>query len=136
MSTAKTLLPKIQGSPYFIKNSGRGYSQILFKPGYPLQAAELTTLQNIVNEQIKRFGNHIFEDGSVVSSEGGLTYDLDPNCDLFELAPGWSGEISEDDDVLVGAPEGNDFHVPGMGGVLICKDGEMHPKQTRLGGVL
>ena len=22
-----------------------------------------------------------------------------------------------------------------MGGVLICKDGEMHPKQTRLGGV-
>ena len=44
-------------------------------------------------------------------------------------------QISEDDDVLVGAPEGNDFHVPGMGGVLICKDGEMHPKQTRLGGV-
>ena len=99
MSTAKTLLPKIQGSPYFIKNSGRGYSQILFKPGYPLQAAELTTLQNIVNEQIKRFGNHIFEDGSVVSSEVGLTYDLDPNCDLFELAPGWSGEISEDDEI-------------------------------------
>ena len=45
-------------------------------------------------------------------------------------------QISEDDDILVGAPEGNDFHVPGMGGVLICKDGEMHPKQTRLGGVL
>ena len=45
-------------------------------------------------------------------------------------------QISEDDDVLVGAPEGNDFHVPGMGGVLICKDGEIHPKQSRLGGVL
>ena len=45
-------------------------------------------------------------------------------------------QISEDDDILVGAPEGNDFHVPGMGGVLICKDGEIHPKQTRLGGVL
>ena len=45
-------------------------------------------------------------------------------------------QISEDDDVLVGAPEGNDFHVAGMGGVLICKDGELHPKQTRLGGVL
>ena len=44
--------------------------------------------------------------------------------------------ISEDDDVLVGAPEGNDFHVPGMGGVLICSGGNMHPKQTRLGGVL
>ena len=44
--------------------------------------------------------------------------------------------ISEDDDILVGAPEGSDFHIAGMGGVLICKDGEMHPKQTRLGGVL
>ena len=45
-------------------------------------------------------------------------------------------QISEEDDILVGAPEGNEFHVPGMGGVLICKDGEMHPKQTRLGGIL
>ena len=45
-------------------------------------------------------------------------------------------QISEDDDILVGAPEGNDFHVPGMGGVLICKDGNIHPKQTRLGGAL
>jgi NAD/NADP transhydrogenase alpha subunit len=44
--------------------------------------------------------------------------------------------VSEDDDILVGAPEGSDFHVNGMGGVLICKDGELHPKQTRLGGAL
>tara|TARA_B100001564_G_scaffold320953_1_gene299250 strand:+ start:994 stop:2154 length:1161 start_codon:yes stop_codon:yes gene_type:complete len=44
--------------------------------------------------------------------------------------------ISDDDDILVGAPEGSDFYVNGMGGVLICKDGEIHPKQTRLGGVL
>jgi len=44
--------------------------------------------------------------------------------------------ISEDDDVLVGAPEGSDFYVNGMGGVLLCHDGALHPKQTRLGGVL
>jgi NAD(P) transhydrogenase subunit alpha len=44
--------------------------------------------------------------------------------------------ISEDDDVLVGAPEGSDFYVNGMGGVLICMDGKMHPKQTRLAGVV
>jgi len=44
--------------------------------------------------------------------------------------------ISEDDDVLVGAPEGSDFHIGGMGGVLICKDGEIHPKQSRLAGVV
>ncbi|HJM55259.1 MAG TPA: NAD(P) transhydrogenase subunit alpha [Poseidonia sp.] len=45
-------------------------------------------------------------------------------------------EISEDDDILVGAPEGSDFYVGGMGGVLICKDGVIHPKQTRLAGVV
>ena len=44
--------------------------------------------------------------------------------------------ISEEDDILVGAPEGSDFYVSGMGGVLICHDGKLHPKQTRLGGAL
>lgn len=44
--------------------------------------------------------------------------------------------ISDEDDILVGAPEGSDFYVNGMGGVLICKDGAMHPKQTRLTGVV
>ena len=44
--------------------------------------------------------------------------------------------ITDDDDVLFGSPEGSDFHVPGMGGVLICKDGKIHDNQTRLGGVL
>ena len=44
--------------------------------------------------------------------------------------------ISDDDDILVGAPEGSDFYVSGMGGVLLCRDGKIHPKQTRLGGIL
>ena len=45
-------------------------------------------------------------------------------------------QISEENDILVGAPEGSDFYVSGMGGVLICRDGKLHAKQTRLGGVL
>jgi hypothetical protein len=44
--------------------------------------------------------------------------------------------LKEDDDILVGAPEDSDFYVNGMGGVLLCKDGALHPKQTRLGGAL
>ena len=40
--------------------------------------------------------------------------------------------IDPEDDILFGAPEDTEFHVPGMGGVLICMDGEMHEKQTRL----
>ena len=45
-------------------------------------------------------------------------------------------ELDIDDDILVGAPEGSDFHIPGMGGVLICSDGVIHPKQSRLAEVL
>ena len=44
--------------------------------------------------------------------------------------------ISDEDDILVGAPEGSDFYVNGMGGVLICSEGKIHPKQTRLAGVI
>ena len=41
-----------------------------------------------------------------------------------------------DDDILVGAPDGSDFFVPGMGGVLICSSGEIHEKQIRLREVI
>ena len=60
------------------------------------------------------------------------------NLTTFIISIMKEGEIviSEDDDVLVGAPEGSDFHISGMGGVLICSEGQMHSKQTRLGGVL
>jgi len=44
--------------------------------------------------------------------------------------------IDMDDAILVGAPEGDDFYVAGMGGVLLCHDGQIHPKQTRLSEVV
>ena len=44
--------------------------------------------------------------------------------------------LSDDDDILFGAPEDSDFYVNGMGGVLICRNGEMHKKQTRLMGAI
>ncbi|MCH2638198.1 MAG: hypothetical protein MKZ56_07545, partial [Candidatus Thalassarchaeum sp.] len=40
--------------------------------------------------------------------------------------------IDPEDDILFGAPEGSDFYVSGMGGVLVCMDGQIHEKQTRL----
>ena len=45
-------------------------------------------------------------------------------------------ELDMEDDILVGAPEGSDFHIPGMGGVLICSNGEIHSKQSRLAEVV
>ena len=50
------------------------YMRILFKPGYAVQARELTQIQSIIQNQIKQFGNHIFKDGSPVSG-GHLSLD-------------------------------------------------------------
>lgn len=53
----------------------QNYMRILFRPGYAVQARELTQLQTIIQNQIKQFGNHIFQDGSPV--EGGhVTLDI------------------------------------------------------------
>ena len=37
------------------------YHRVLFKPGYPVQARELTTLQSILQSQIERFGQHFLK---------------------------------------------------------------------------
>ena len=50
------------------------YMKILFKPGYSVQARELTQIQSILQNQIKSFGDHIFQDGSPVIG-GNLTLD-------------------------------------------------------------
>lgn len=42
------------------------FLRILFRPGFAVQARELTQLQTILQNQIDRFGQHVFEDGSVV----------------------------------------------------------------------
>ncbi len=53
--------------PYFDDYSeSKNFHKILFRPGYSVQARELTQLQTILQGQIERFGNHVFKDGSKV----------------------------------------------------------------------
>ena len=62
-------------SPYYDDfNSSKNFYKVLFKPGFPVQARELTTLQSILQNQIDSFGGHMFKEGSLVSG-GGPTYD-------------------------------------------------------------
>ena len=58
-------------APYFddYKKDGN-YYKILFKPGYPVQARELTQTQSILQNQIERMGNHTFTEGSSVTGGG------------------------------------------------------------------
>lgn len=54
-------------APYFDDfNASKNFHQIMFKPGYAVQARELSQLQTILRDQIEKFGNHIFKHGSVV----------------------------------------------------------------------
>lgn len=57
----------LNSEPYFDDfDESKGFYKILFKPGYAVQARELTQLQTQIQDQIKKFGNHIFREGSVV----------------------------------------------------------------------
>ncbi len=64
--------------PDFLKNNPynddfedtKRFLRIVFKPGYSVQARELTQLQTLLQNQISKFGDHIFRDGSLVF--GGL----------------------------------------------------------------
>jgi len=62
-------------SPYYDDfDRTDNYHKVLFKPGFPVQARELTSLQSIMQNQVEQFGSHIFKEGSVVIP-GGVTYD-------------------------------------------------------------
>ena len=54
-------------APYFDDfNANNDYHKVLFKPGVPVQARELTTLQSILQNQIEKFGQHFFKEGAKV----------------------------------------------------------------------
>jgi hypothetical protein len=42
------------------------YLRLLFKPGTAVQARELTQIQSLLQNQVEKFGNHIFQNGSIV----------------------------------------------------------------------
>lgn len=55
------------GNPYYDDfDESKNYLKILFKPGYAVQARELTQLQTSLQSQIERFGNHVFKNGTPV----------------------------------------------------------------------
>lgn len=60
-------------NPYYDDfDEDKKFLRLLFKPGYAVQARELTQLQTILQNQVERFGNHMFKNGSLVT--GGQTF--------------------------------------------------------------
>ena len=66
-------------SPYYDDfNESKNYHRILFRPGYAVQARELTQMQSALQAQIDRHGQYAFKDGSrVVNGELSLNIEYD-----------------------------------------------------------
>ena len=55
-------------NPYYDDyDEDKKFLRMLFKPGFAVQARELTQLQTILQKQVERFGDFVFKDGSVVT---------------------------------------------------------------------
>lgn len=64
----------LNASPYFEDfDPQKNFYKVLFRPGYAIQARELTTLQSVLQTQLENFGRNVFKQGDlVVPGEVGL----------------------------------------------------------------
>ena len=54
-------------SPYYDDfDEADNFHRVLFRPGFAIQARELTQLQSILQNQVERHGRHVFKEGSLV----------------------------------------------------------------------
>lgn len=62
--------------PYFDDyDETKGFAKILFKPGVGVQTRELNQLQTILQKQVTRIGDHLFQQGAMIIP-GRTSYDL------------------------------------------------------------
>ena len=89
-------------NPYFDDfDKNKNFHKVLFKPGSPIQARELTGLQSILQNQIEQFGNHLFKEGAKVIP-GNTSFDNNFTC--IQIESNFLGiPVSSYIDQLVGA---------------------------------
>lgn len=68
------------------------FYRILFRPGVAVQARELTQMQTILQNQIKRHGDHIFKQGSMVIPGQAS---IDCNVSYVKIQPIYGGAVVE-----------------------------------------
>ena len=62
-----TIETNLNQSPFFDDfDETKNFHRVLFRPGYAVQARELTQIQSILQNQIERFGVDVYKDGSVI----------------------------------------------------------------------
>ena len=67
-------LTDLNVSPYYDDfDEADNFHRVLFRPGFAIQARELTQLQSILQNQVERHGSHMFKEGAIVIP-GQLSY--------------------------------------------------------------
>ena len=97
MATTKVRNYNIQ--PYYDDfDETKNYHRVLFRPGYAVQARELTQLQTALQAQIDRYGQYAFKDGSRVL---GGKVSINVNYDFIKLKSSFThsvgGSLNSDD---------------------------------------
>ena len=66
---AKSYNKRLHGNnPYYDDfDPNKKFVRIMSRPGFPLQAREVTQLQTIIQNQIERMGEHFFDDGAIIN---------------------------------------------------------------------
>lgn len=73
----------LNASPYFDDYSeDSNFHKVLFRPSVAVQARELNQVQSIFQNQIEKFGNHVFKDGSVIK---GCSISYLPSIDYVSI---------------------------------------------------
>ena len=68
MTANNNLTTNFNVDPYYDDyDENNNFHRVLYRPGFAVQARELTQQQTILQNQIHRFGNHVFKDGSDTS---------------------------------------------------------------------
>jgi hypothetical protein len=71
-------------TPYYDDfDKSKNFHKVLYRPGFPIQARELTTMQSILQNQIENMGDHFFKDGTVVIP-GQVGFDNNVDCILIQ----------------------------------------------------
>ena len=67
-------------TPYYDDfDKDKNFYKVLFRPGFPIQARELTSMQSILQNQIESMGTNLFKDGAMIIP-GQVGYDTKVDC--------------------------------------------------------
>ena len=107
IANTASLQTNLNVDPYYDDfDESKNFHRILFRPGLAVQARELTQIQSILQNQVDRFAEHMFKEGSIVR---GIDINYDHLLEYVKLKDGYG--VSAIGDLVGGTLEGQDSGV-------------------------